>query len=285
MSVLRRILSTLLVIVGAVGIVAGTHSWWVDRHLFDTEQFSATSSKMLHDADVQALLAREISTRVTASISREELKAPTELLIKQLVADEHSISLMDQGVRQAHRSLVDGTTEQIVLSLDALAVDLRERAVRAAPELDSQLPPANGFLTFTVAERSELPSVYEVATRFHRSAVALLALGGALIALGIVIGPSRWLLVVIAGLTVAALGVVSTIVVRGALNEARRRVGDPIEFAAVDTSLKIVFDSLTKQSVVLAIAGGIALLLGVSVRLIRPEYVAPRDPWDRPSRR
>ena len=285
MAVVRRILSTVLVVVGAVAIVAGTLTWWVDRHLFDTEQFSKTSSEILHDPDAQALLAREISARVMSSISREELKAPTEVLIKQLVADEHSIALMDQGIRQAHGTLVDGTTEQVVLSLDALATDLRERAVRTAPELDSQLPPANGFLTFTLVERSDLPSVYEVATRFHRSSVALLALGAALLALGIVIGPSRWLLVVIAGLTVAVLGVVSTVVVRGALNEARRRIDDPIEFAAVDRSLKIVFDSLTKQSVVMAVAGGIALLLGVSFRLIRPEYVAPRDPWDRPSRR
>jgi hypothetical protein len=285
MKVFRGIISTLLVLIGAAALAAGSVLWWTDGHVFDTATFTESTSKVLRDPQVQTLLSREITNKVMAYVESPELQPQVRLLVTQIVASEEALTLMDQGVVDAHRLLVDGTAPTLDLNLIALATEVRVRIVAAAPLLDATLPPPNNWFEFQLLKRTDLPKTYELVERFHSSAVALLFLGAALIGLALVLGPGRWALMMGSGLGVAAFGIAIVFALKKALQEGEARVTDPVAKAASKNVFSIFFHELNRQSITLIVIGGIVALLGVSIGLIRPEYMREKDPWSSDARR
>ena len=272
MRTLRRVTSVVLVIIGAATLAVGAVLWWADRHLFDTESVLETTDDVLTSPDVQALLTARITTRVMEHIGDESFRNQVSRIVEEAVADTEVQALVKLGVRDAHRLLVDGDVETIPLRLSALNREIRANVIAEVPELAGSLPPTEDVLTFDLLQRSELPAVWRAADRFHEVAAALISVGAVLVGLALVIGPARWIRLMIGGITFAAFGFAGIVALSRAIAIVEDRITDPIAVAATRDIFDAFFTSLDTLSIVMIVGGLLAATFGVAVRLMRPEY-------------
>jgi hypothetical protein len=276
---LRAVLSVMLVLVGAATLATGSVLLWTDGHVFDTEQVSTTTQDVLADPKVQGLLTREVTDRVMEYVPDQTQRPQITTLVENYVASESALTLIDQGIRTTHRQFVKGTDPTVQLNLTSLATEVRLQLVAAAPELANTLPAPDAWFNFQLLERKELPQTYKWVERFHSSALALIIFGVCLVGLALVLGPARWALLSVTGVGIAGFGFVLVFALRRALKAGEARVTDPVARAASKNIFDIFFKDLGKQSVTLIVVGGVLALLGVSIGLIRPEYMREKDPW------
>ena len=272
MRTLQRISSIVLVLVGAATLAVGIVLWWADSHLFDTQAVLDTTDDVLTSPDVQALLTARITTRVMDEIGDESFRNEVAEIVGDAVADTEVQALVKGGVRTAHRLLVEGEVERIPLRLDALSRQIRANVIAQVPELADVLPPTDDILTFDLLDRSDLPAVWRLADRFHETAALLISLGAVIVGLALVIGPARWIRLIVGGVTFAAFGVVGIIALGRAIAIVEDRITDPIAVAATRDIFDAFFTSLDTMSIVMIVAGLLAAMFGVAIRLMRPEY-------------
>lgn len=279
MNIVRRILSISLVVIGTAIVALGFALSWVQRHVLDTEAITRTTTTVLSDPSVQRLLEREITTRVMTYVVDEQYRSVVAGIVKESVESKTAVALVASGVAESHRSLVTGSQPVVELNLRQLAAEVRTRIVTAAPALEPSLPNADDAFRFTIVQRSDLPAVWRWVDTFDGSAVVLIVLGAALAGLGFVLGPSRWALAILAGAMVLAAGLITLSISHRALSEVKARVTDATAATATNAIFGAVFKSLDGQARSLAVTGGFAVLIGVGVRLIRPEYVRAHETW------
>jgi hypothetical protein len=282
MRSLQRIVSIVIVVVGAASLAFGTVLLWTQGHLFDTQEVVKTTDEVLTSPDVQTLMATQITDRVMTYIGDETFRPQVASIVGDAVTDPELQTLVNDGVRQAHRALVVGDVERITLNLDALSREVRADVVAAVPELDARLPPADDVLTFELITRSDLPAAWRLADRFHDAAALLLSLGVVLVCLALVIGPARWIRLIVGGLTFAAFGALSIAALAAATGVVEDRITDPIVTAATVDIFDAFFVSLERQSILMIVGGLLAVMLGVAIRLMRPEYARQTrgpTPW------
>lgn len=277
MKTLQRIVSIVLAVAGATLLAAGAVLLWAESNVFDTEQVVERADEALSSEPVQALLIDRTVDRVMQYVGNEALRSQVTTIVTDAVESEQIQALVNTGVRQAHVVLVTGDGEEIPLRLTALAERVREAIIAEVPELEPQLPPGDEVLDFDFVERADLPEVWRVVDRFRDSAPMVVGLGAVLVGLALVIGPARWLRLVVAGVTFAAFGALNLIGLNAATSEAQDRITDPLALAAADELLSTFFSSLETQSILMLVAGLLAALGGVAVRLMRPEYSRHRD--------
>ena len=121
-------------------------------------------------------------------------------------------------------------------------------------------------------DRSDLPPVWRLADRFHEAAALLISLGAVIVGLAFVIGPARWIRLIVGGVTFAAFGFVGIIALGRAIAIVEDRITDPIAVAATRDIFDAFFTSLDTMSIVMIVAGLLAAMFGVAIRLMRPEY-------------
>ena len=272
MRTFQRITSIVLVLVGAATLAVGIVLWWADSHLFDTEAVLDTTDDVLTSPDVQALLTARITTRVMEQVGDESFRNQVAEIVGEAVADAEVQALVKDGVRTAHRLLVDDDAEQIPLRLDSLSREIRANVIAEVPDLAGVLPPTDDILTFDLLERSDLPPVWRLADRFHDTAALLISVGAVIVGLALVIGPARWIRLVVGGVTFAAFGFVGIVALGRAIAVVEDRITDPIAVAATRDIFDAFFTSLDTMSIAMIVAGLLAAMFGVAIRLMRPEY-------------
>lgn len=269
MTGLRRVVSVLLVVLGAVSVVLGAVAAWADSHLFDTRQVTATTSDIVSRPSVRDLLRRELTERIAAQV--DPLVAPVvDVAVATVLDDPRFPPLVSQAVGLSHRLLVDGDTERLTFSLAAVWPVVVSELDAIDPAISPQLPDLSGSLDFVLTERSELPAIWRFVDRVHDASVALLVLGGALVGLGLVLGPSRWALLVLlgGGLVLATLGL--SLASSAAQRRIEDRIGDDtarqVAVEVSDLFVEPLQDRLTQGLVI----GALVAVLGLVVRLLRP---------------
>jgi hypothetical protein len=271
MKLLQRSISIVLTVVGAALLAMGTVLWWADGHLFDTATVVAQTDDVLTSPDVQVLLTARITDHVMVYVGDQTFRPQVEMIVEEAVADPRVRALVNDGVRQTHLALVSGDAEQVALRLEALSREIRQTVVATVPELAGRIPDTD-VLTFDLITRSDLPDVWRLAERFHEAAAMFLSIGAVLVGVGLVIGPARWLRLLVGGLTFAAFGVVCFVALRAAITVVEDRITDPLAAAAAGDIFDAFFSSLDTRAIVMVIGGLLAAMFGVAIRLMRPEY-------------
>ncbi|HEY5858834.1 MAG TPA: hypothetical protein VIX62_00935 [Actinomycetota bacterium] len=271
MKLLQRTISIVLTVVGAALLAMGTVLWWADGHLFDTATVVAQTDDVLTSPDVQVLLTARITDHVMVYVGDQTFRPQVEMIVEEAVADPRVRALVNDGVRQTHLALVSGDAEQVALRLEALSREIRQTVVATVPELAGRIPDTD-VLTFDLITRSDLPDVWRLAERFHEAAAMFLSIGAVLVGVGLVIGPARWLRLLVGGLTFAAFGVVCFVALRAAITVVEDRITDPLAAAAAGDIFDAFFSSLDTRAIVMVIGGLLAAMFGVAIRLMRPEY-------------
>ena len=271
MKLLQRTISIVLTVVGAALLAMGTVLWWADGHLFDTATVVEQTDDVLTSPDVQVLLTARITDHVMVYVGDQTFRPQVEMIVEEAVADPRVRALVNDGVRQTHLALVSGDAEQVALRLEALSREIRQTVVATVPELAGRIHDTD-VLTFDLITRSDLPDVWRLAERFHEAAAMFLSIGAVLVGVGLVIGPARWLRLLVGGLTFAAFGVVCFVALRAAITVVEDRITDPLAAAAAGDIFDAFFSSLDTRAIVMVIGGLLAAMFGVAIRLMRPEY-------------
>ena len=184
--------------------------------------------------------------------------------------DARFVSVLDEAVRAAHTVLVDGDAEAITFALGEVIPIVKEKLDAVDPSIFPLIPDLEPALDYTLTQRSELPAVWDIVERFHRAAFALLAFGVLLIALALVIGPSRWALLLAAGGSVALLAFVARLAITRVHTTVEGRIDEPGTRAGAVEVAELFTAPLERQLLTLLVGGLLVAVVGVIVRLVRP---------------
>ena len=271
-STLRRGISIGLVALGALCLVGGAVMTWVDSHVFDTDSVVETTHTMMRRASIRELVRTELDQRIVGVV--DPLVAPyVDPAVVAVIDDPRFAGVLDDAVRIAHSTLVDGNAEAIVFSLGDVVPIVKEKLDAVDPTIFPLIPDLRRTLDYTLTQRSELPAVWDAVDRFHRAALALLIFGAVLIALALVIGPSRWALLLLVGVST----LVVTLVIRLAAGRIHAtiegRIDEPGTRTAAVEVAELFTAPLERQMAILMVIGGLIAVAGVVVRLLRPAFV------------
>ncbi len=266
---MRRVGSLACCLFGTVCLVLGVVARFVDEQLFDTGQVADTAAEMLELDSVRELLRVQLDQRIEPMVQAEFVPLVDPVVVAVL-DDPRFAAVLDEAVRSTHRTLVGGSGERIVFSLAGVIPFVRAEFEAVDPALAAQLPPLDGMLDYVFVQRSELPLIWKAVERFHRVAVSLVVFGVLLIALGLVIGPARWALLIIVGVLLA----LSSLIVAGGAWAFRRTIQGRIDAegtkrAAADL-IELFTDPLDREMTTLLVVGGLFVAAGAAVWLLRP---------------
>jgi len=213
-----RVVAALLVLATLVSVVA-VFSVWINRQALNTDNWVATSTKLLQNKEVQGQLAIYLSDQLTANVNIEEelqkalppklapLAAPAAGALEQLApqAAEKALErpkvqeLWASANRAAHEALlkvIDGggpalstSGGEVTLNLGTLLGQISEK-LGVGGKIAEKLPPEAGEIT--VLKSSQLSTVQSIAKLIRRLPVVLGLLMIALYGLAIYLaGPRR----------------------------------------------------------------------------------------------
>lgn len=276
MTALRRTVAITCCVAGVVALFAGLSARWLDRELFDTDRFAATTSQILHFGSVQTALEERLTSQIEPRVvpDARPLVAP---VVAQVVADARFTTILDQAVRSAHSTLVGGRDAPIVLDLTPALAIIRTELTAVDPVAGASVGELGDEMRIVIAGRGDVPGGWRVADRVHGAWVAMLVFGGLLVALGVVVAPERWLIALIGGVGVTIGAVVIYLgagMIAGAIDSSIR---DRRNRRAARDITALFVDPLRSEMTTVMIAGAIASLLGVAGWLLRPRPAAVSD--------
>jgi len=194
-----RVVAALLVLATLVSVVA-VFSVWINRQALNTDNWVATSTKLLQNKEVQGQLAIYLSDQLTANVNIEEelqkalppklapLAAPAAGALEQLApqAAERALErpkvqeLWASANRAAHEALlkvIDGggpavstTGGEVTLNLGTLLGQISEK-LGVGGKIAEKLPPEAGEIT--VLKSSQLSTVQSIAKLIRRLPIVL----------------------------------------------------------------------------------------------------------------
>jgi hypothetical protein len=179
---------------GVITLLLGLLLGYASRAVFNSEAFAARVSASLLHPGVSGYVAERITDAVvTAKPDLIGLRPVIAGGARSVVASPPFRMAARRAAREAHRALMSGTGEKIMLSVRDVGAILNT-ALTLHPELAKKLP---ARLTARVADLDQLPAG-EVARRAVRAAqrarygtVAFVVIGLTLLVVGTVIAPDR----------------------------------------------------------------------------------------------
>lgn len=202
----RKFLSAACEVLGVIALVLGVLLGYATRSVFNSEAFSRRVASSLTQPGVSAYVAGKIADGVVAA--KPDLTGVRPIIIagsRTLVASAPFRLAVRRAALEAHRALMSGTVEKLMLSVQDVG-EILKATLAMKPELAAKLP---SKLTARLVALEDLPAG-EIAARLVRAAFRarlsslLLVFGGlGLLVTGVVLAPDRRRVVFRAGVTVA----------------------------------------------------------------------------------
>ena len=178
----RPVASWLLLLAGAVLLVAAEWVLWADEVLFDAEGFSERAVRALDDEDVQAYVSTVIVEGLIEEGSSDLIAARPliEAAVQAVIGSAAFEQLYETALRETHRTLF--SREPIVLQIVDASVVIKPTLANFNPELAESIPDLDTEV-IEVAESEYLHAVLTTSERvrvlaFVLPLLAVLALAG-----------------------------------------------------------------------------------------------------------
>ena len=178
----RPVASWLLLVAGAVLLVAAEWVLWADEVLFDADGFSERAVRVLNDEDVQTYVSTTIVDGLIEEGSPDLIAARPliEAAVQAVIGSEAFAQLYETALRETHRTLF--SREPIVLQIVDAAVIVKPTLASFNPELAESIPDLDTEL-IEVAESTYLHAALTTSERVRVLAsvlplLAVLALAG-----------------------------------------------------------------------------------------------------------
>lgn len=257
----RRIIATVLLVVGGLGLAVATTGWWLERNFLDTKRFTGTANDILHEEDTQTAITHVLVRQLSSAAGRDlELAEPFLATVVQQVVDSVPFrAIFDRALSAAHELVVDRDADQVVLDLTATYDEIKEPLEQIAPRLAEQLP-GRDELRVVLLERSQLTTAWDAIDLVEEVIAIVTVAALVLLAAGIALSFQRWrALALAAWILVGTLAVVllALVVARSVIPD---RLSDPVYARAAKTGVGVITHGLVVQSIVIAVLGGVIAL-------------------------
>ncbi len=259
----RRILASILVILGALLLLLSSFGWWADRYFLNSDRFSSKATQILDQTDVQDALAFAITHQISEQSGRNlSLAEPViQSIVREIVGSAAFQGIFDAAVLRAHHAVVEGGARELVLNLSESVDNVRSALRPIAPNLAKKIPKGEK-VEVKILSKTQLDTVYKVTKIVKKGVIGITIVALLFFAGGIALSPRRWRTLALAGWMTLGFFAFSIVAVA---------VGRPItgSFIAEDTysdaaqsAYKVITRGLLVQGVIFAVLGLLAGLLG-----------------------
>jgi hypothetical protein len=257
----RRIIATVLLVVGGLGLAVASTGWWLERNFLNTERFTGTANNMLDQVDTQDAITHVLVRQISSAAGRNlELAEPILASVVQNVVNSDAFrAIFDRALAAAHDLLVDRDAEQIVLDLTDTYDRIKAPLEEFAPNLAADLPSRNE-LRVVVLERSQLTTAWDAVDLVKGVIVGVTVAALVLLAAGIALSFERWrALALAAWILVGTLAFVllALVVARAVIPD---RIPDAVYARAAKTGFGVITHGLVVQSIALAVIAAVVAL-------------------------
>lgn len=258
----RRIIASILLVVGGIGIVVASTGWWLQRNFLNTERFTDSANHLLDQTDIQdeltAVLVRRLSKAAGTNL---QIAEPFLAGIVQNVVDSDPFrTVFDAALSNAHRVIVDRDTETVILDLTSAYALIKGPLQQVAPNLAAQLP-SKSELDVILLHRSQLTSVWDLIDQLKRAVAILTVVSIVLIAAGIAISVERWRALARAGWVVVGTVIVLLLALLVGRWVLVSQTADGVLADAMGAAYRVLVRPLVVQSIIVA-AVAVVVALG-----------------------
>lgn len=273
---IRRALSVLFALVGALVAVVGLVVAVADKEVFDRPTVERTVDKILADPDVTRLLGREIVKRAVLLGDLEEQRKLVQTYVDERLAQPAVQKEIRSGVFDAYNELIDTDHPRIDFNLPNQAKQVRRQLVALNPNLDETLPISDNLLRFTLFDRSSLPWVYDLVRSTRNAAWGLFIAGAALVLVALVLGPARVGLFSLASATASLSMLVVWLLFTTGANHVLGGIDDALSRRVARLATDQFLERVTRISLGVMIFGGVAFVAGLIAMWVRAAVFPPR---------
>ncbi len=297
----RTVLAMIMMFLAGVSIVAGFSAIWTRNQLLDTETWTATSTAIATDPNVQADVAHAIAVQIIASSDVEaaissvlpgplgQLAGPltdgatsiVEQAVLQVVRTDAFVTAWEAAVRVTHTEFIadlEGEGRFTSINERGLSLDLRAVLESVRTALDQrgitvldQLDLSGVTVSILLIDAPGLENVRSAVAVLKASSVVFLVFGALMLIAGLVIARRRSIAVLSGGvgmlLGVAAVVIVATV---GRRRAALELMGGVLNRSAADAVVDHVTAGLRPLMLSCALLGVLAVVVG-GVLTIRSE--------------
>jgi len=297
----RTVLAMIMLFLAGVSIVAGFSAIWTRNQLLDTDTWTATSTAIATDPNVQADVAHAIAVQIVASSDVEaaissllpgplgQLAGPltdgatsiVEQAVLQVVRTDAFVTVWEAAVRTTHTEFIadlEGEGRFTSINERGLSLDLRAVLESVRTALDErgitvldQLDLSAVTVSILLVDAPGLENVRSAVSVLKASSIAFLLLGVVLLVAGLVIARRRSIAVLSGGvgmlLGVAGVVILATV---GRGRAATELVGGVLNRSAADAVVDHVTAGLRPLMLTSALLGILAVVVG-GVFTIRSE--------------
>jgi hypothetical protein len=254
----RRILATVLLVVGGLGLAVASTGWWLERNFLNTERFTGTANDMLDQVDTQDAITHVLVRQISSAAGQNlELAEPIlASVVQNVVSSDAFRAIFDRALAAAHDLLVDRDSEQIVLDLTDTYDRIKAPLEQFAPGLAADLP-SREELRVVVLERSQLTTAWDAVDLVKGVIAGVTVAALVLLAAGIALSFERWrALALAAWILVGTLAFVllALVVARAVIPD---RIPDAVYARAAKTGFGVITHGLVVQSIALAVVAGV----------------------------
>src|SRR5262245_26772396 len=159
----RRILASILVVIGALLLLLSSFGWWADRFFLNSERFTDSANKILDQEEVQDALSFAITQQISEqSGSNLSLAEPViETIVREIITSEPFQKIFDAAVFRAHHAVVEGGARQMVLDLSESVDKVRAALRPIAPNLAKKIPKGE-TVEVRILSKTQLDTVYDI---------------------------------------------------------------------------------------------------------------------------
>lgn len=255
---LRTVVATTLLALGGLGIVLTGVGWWIDRSFLSTGRFTGLADSMLGRKPVQDGIARAVVSEIESRAGhRLKLAEPfIASVVESIVTSDPFHEVFDKAVSSSHRIFVNRNARDLVLNLSSTLDDIRSVLKEVSPSLAADLPHGKD-LRIKLAERTQLPLVWDWLQRVDRaiSTLPLATLG--LVAAGVAMASRRWRALALLGWITAGISVTLLVGVGITRRELLGRITDDTYRAGAGSAWDVVVHGLLVQTAALAVLTGL----------------------------
>jgi hypothetical protein len=289
----RTVMAMVLLFLAGVSVVAGFSAIWTRNQLLDTDTWTATSTAIATDPNVQADVAHAIAVEIVASSDVEaaissalpgplgQLAGPltdgatsiVEQAVLQVVRTDAFVAVWEAAVRVTHAEFIaDLEGEGRFTSIDerGLSLDLRAVLESVRTALDQrgitvldQLDLSGVTVRVLLVDAPGLEKVRSAVGILKASSVAFLVIGAVLLIAGLCLARRRAIAVLSGGVGtlvgVAAVLIVATV---GRTRAALQLMGGVLDRAAADAVVDHVTAGLRPLMLSCALLGVMAVVVG-----------------------
>jgi hypothetical protein len=137
----RRFLSRLLAGLAVFALLLGTTAAYAERAIFDPDRFSDRAVSVLDDDAVRSQIAAATTDAVVNEQPNAIAARPLiEAVAEGLVGSTALQTLLQSGIADVHRTVIEGDQDTLTVTLNDIGVLLRSALETAAPKLAKKIP-------------------------------------------------------------------------------------------------------------------------------------------------